>query len=68
MKVAKVIGFYELKNPIYLSVDIRYRLSFIDRLKFLLFGEKCVFRLPKEVIARTNSFMKGEEYGNKYND
>ena len=60
-KVANVLAYYTYKNPLYLSNDIRVRMRFKDRLKFLLFGENCVIRVGEELIIRHDDFIsKGE--------
>ena len=60
MKVANVIAYYTLKNPLYMSNDIRCRMKFIDRLKFLMFGENCVIRVGNEIIIKHNDFISKE--------
>ena len=61
MKIANVIAYYTFKNPLYMSNDIRFRMKFKDRLKFLLFGENCVIRVGYEIIIKNNDFIsKGE--------
>lgn len=59
MKTVNVIAYYELKNPLYMSSDIHFRVKFIDRLKFLLFGENCVIRVKDEqAIKRADENLK----------
>ena len=61
MKVANVIAYYTLNNPLWFSNDIRFRMKFIDRLKFLLFGENCVIRVNNEVMIKHDDFIsKGD--------
>lgn len=57
MKTAKVIGFYILDNFIHNSKDMKIKVSFKDRLKFLLFGENTVFRFS-DVDIKLNSTSK----------
>lgn len=61
MKTVNVIAYYELKNPLYMSSDIHFRVKFIDRLKFLIFGDNSVFRIPNEQIFNHSSFIKYKE-------
>ena len=50
MKVAKVIKFYGIDNHMGYSQDLHFRMSFWDRLKFLIHGENCVIRVSYELL------------------
>ncbi len=59
MKVANVIAYYELTNPLYMSQDIRFRMKFTDRLKFLVFGENCIIRIShKQILGNIKVVIK----------
>ena len=58
MKVAKVIKFYFTENPFHMSQDLRIRMSFYDRLKFLIHGENCIIRIPNEERRKRTCFIE----------
>ncbi|MBE5852888.1 MAG: hypothetical protein E7299_08105 [Lachnospiraceae bacterium] len=56
-KVAKVITFKYTENSFQMSQDVKVRMSFHDRLKFLIYGEKCILRVSNGDIYN-NSFCE----------
>ena len=56
MKILNVIKYYACRNDIEFTYEMHIRMRFIDRLKFLLFGENCVFRFRDEYeLQRRNA-------------
>lgn len=47
MKVANAKKMYYINNYLYCSLDFHYRMNFWDRLKFLIYGEECIIRVPR---------------------
>ena len=52
MHIVKVIMHYSTRNFICCSVDMHMRVRFVDRLKFLIYGEFCLFRFEDENLTR----------------
>ncbi len=61
MIILKVDKFYSIYNPFQCSNDMHIRMSFFDRLKFLMFGEECIFRFTDEESIK-NGAMTFEAY------